>query len=43
MFDGQQRQDVESYQKYNREFNVGAKRIGQRFLINPYLPQKKGA
>ena len=43
MLDGKQRQNIKGDQKDNCEFNAGAKRIGQRFLINPYLPKKKGA
>jgi hypothetical protein len=43
MLDGKQRQNIKGDQKDNCEFNAGAKRIGQRFLIDPYFQQKKGA
>jgi hypothetical protein len=43
VFDWKQRQNVKSHQEHNCEFNVGAKRIGQRFLIGPYCPQKESA
>jgi hypothetical protein len=43
MFDWEQCQDVESDHEHNCEFNVGAKGIGQRFLIIPYLQQERSA
>jgi hypothetical protein len=42
-FDREKGQNVESYQKHYCEFDIGAKWVGQRFLIIPYFPQKDSA